>query len=82
MSIPVGATSLNEQLTAIKQAAPAEVTAILDCGIEEIRPVPGTFIIDRDGIIRARYVDADHRRMEPSDILAALRTLHGVSPAA
>ena len=46
-------------------------------------PVPGTFIIDRAGIIRARFVDADYRRrMEPSDILAALRELDDVSPAA
>jgi len=39
-------------------------------------PVPATFIIDRDGVIRARFVNADWRvRMEPADIIAALRTL-------
>jgi len=39
-------------------------------------PVPATFVIDRDGVIRARFVDADWRvRMEPADIIAALRAL-------
>jgi peroxiredoxin len=39
-------------------------------------PVPATFIIDRDGVIRARFVSVDWRvRMEPSDIIAALRAL-------
>lgn len=39
-------------------------------------PVPATFVIDAEGIIRARHVDADYRhRMEPEDILAELRRL-------
>ncbi|HHH44073.1 MAG TPA: AhpC/TSA family protein [Gammaproteobacteria bacterium] len=39
-------------------------------------PVPATYVIDRDGIIRAAHVDKDYtKRMEPDDILAALRTL-------
>jgi peroxiredoxin len=37
-------------------------------------PVPGTFVIAKDGSIRLAYVDADYtRRLEPSEILAALR---------
>jgi peroxiredoxin len=40
-------------------------------------PVPGTFIVVRSGIIGARFVDADfRRRMEPSEIVEALRHLH------
>lgn len=36
-------------------------------------PLPGTFVIDRDGIIRLAFVDADYtRRLEPAEILAAL----------
>ena len=36
-------------------------------------PVPGTFVIDRAGIIRASYADPDYKqRMEPAAILAAL----------
>jgi peroxiredoxin len=39
-------------------------------------PVPATFIIDRDGVVRARFVNADWRvRMEPADIITALRAL-------
>ncbi|MGD9795269.1 MAG: peroxiredoxin-like family protein [Acidimicrobiia bacterium] len=39
-------------------------------------PVPATFIIDTDGIVRARHVDADYRtRMEPEDLMAALRAI-------
>ena len=37
-------------------------------------PVPATFIVGRDGIIRARHVDPDYRtRMEIDKVLEALR---------
>jgi len=39
-------------------------------------PVPGTFVIDRGGVIRAAFADVDYRqRMEPADIVAALERL-------
>jgi len=39
-------------------------------------PVPGTFVIDSTGIVRAAYADTDYKkRMEPSDIIAALQQL-------
>jgi peroxiredoxin len=39
-------------------------------------PIPATFLIGRDGVVQARFVDADFRkRMEPQDILSALRKL-------
>lgn len=39
-------------------------------------PVPATFVLDRDGIVRARHVDPDYRRrMEPAAVLAALGDL-------
>ena len=39
-------------------------------------PVPATFVIDREGIVRARHVEADYtQRMEPTDVLEALRSL-------
>lgn len=39
-------------------------------------PVPGTFILDRQGTIRKRHVTADFtHRMEPEDVLAALEPL-------
>jgi peroxiredoxin len=37
-------------------------------------PIPATFVLSRDGIVIARFVDPDFRkRMEPQDILAALK---------
>lgn len=39
-------------------------------------PVPGTFVIDRKGVIRAAFADTDYkRRMEPADILRALKRM-------
>lgn len=39
-------------------------------------PVPGTFVIDRDGIIRAVHADVDYKkRMQPAAIVAALDSL-------
>jgi peroxiredoxin len=39
-------------------------------------PIPGTFVIDRAGIVRAAFVDTDYKkRMEPADILAALKSI-------
>jgi peroxiredoxin len=41
-----------------------------------VLPVPATFVIDRDGMIRAAYADVDYRRrVEPSTIIAALQAL-------
>jgi peroxiredoxin len=39
-------------------------------------PVPATYIVDQQGVIRGRYVNADYtRRMEPADVLAVLREI-------
>jgi peroxiredoxin len=39
-------------------------------------PLGVTYVIDREGIIRYAFVDADYRnRAEPSDVIAALRAL-------
>ena len=39
-------------------------------------PLPATFLIGCDGIIRNVYVDTDYvKRMEPADILAGLRAI-------
>ena len=41
-------------------------------------PVPGTFVIDQDGIIKAAYAKTDYKkRMEPEDIIKALKVIHG-----
>jgi peroxiredoxin len=37
-------------------------------------PIPATFVVDRDGLVKARFVDPDfRRRMAVDDLLAALR---------
>jgi len=41
-------------------------------------PVPATYVLDRDGIVRAGEADPDYTvRMEPSDIVAAIRNISG-----
>jgi peroxiredoxin len=38
-------------------------------------PIPATFVVGSDGMVKARFVDPDYRkRMDIDDILAALRT--------
>ena len=37
-------------------------------------PIPATFVIGSDGVVRTRYIDPDYRRrMEIDDLLAAVR---------
>jgi len=39
-------------------------------------PIPGTFVIDRDGTAVTAFVDPDYtKRLEPSEIVEALRAL-------
>ena len=39
-----------------------------------VLPIPATFVVGRDGLVKARFVDPDFRkRMEIDDLLAALR---------
>lgn len=41
-------------------------------------PVPATYVLDRDGIVRAGEADPDYTvRMEPAEIVAAVRNLSG-----
>ncbi|MFL6820920.1 MAG: peroxiredoxin-like family protein [Bradyrhizobium sp.] len=39
-----------------------------------VLPIPATFVVGRDGIVKARFVDPDFRkRMEIADLIAAVR---------
>ena len=41
-----------------------------------VLPVPGSFVIDQQGIIRAMYAETDYKkRMEPSEIISALERI-------
>jgi peroxiredoxin len=45
-----------------------------------VLPIPATFVVGRDGVVKARFVDPDfRRRMEISDLIAALRSASGKS---
>ena len=38
-----------------------------------VLPIPATFVVSRDGLVKARFVDPDFRkRMEIDDLVAAL----------
>jgi hypothetical protein len=38
-------------------------------------PIPATFVVGSDGMVKARFVDPDYRkRMDVDDILGAVRT--------
>jgi hypothetical protein len=38
-------------------------------------PIPATFVVGQDGLVKARFIDPDYRRrMDIGDILAALRS--------
>ncbi|PYJ83227.1 MAG: alkyl hydroperoxide reductase, partial [Verrucomicrobia bacterium] len=42
-------------------------------------PVPGTFLINPKGTIRLAHVDVDYtRRLDPDDVIAALKKVNGV----
>ncbi len=41
-------------------------------------PIPATFVVGRDGRVKARHIDPDYRkRMATEEILTALETLRG-----
>ena len=41
-----------------------------------VLPVPGTFVIDQNGSVRARHADTDYtKRMEPAEIVKTLKEL-------
>jgi peroxiredoxin len=45
-----------------------------------VLPIPAVFVLDRDGIVRARHVDPDYRRrMEIDDLVGAVRELDNLA---
>ena len=41
-----------------------------------VLPIPGSFVIDKSGIVRAMHAEADYKkRMEPADIINALKKM-------
>ncbi|WP_372594761.1 peroxiredoxin-like family protein [Actinotalea sp.] len=49
----------------------------------EILPVPATYVVGTDGVVRYAFVDTDHRRRaEPDDLVAAVASLTAQAPSA
>lgn len=45
-------------------------------GSDWVMPMPSVFVLDRDGIIRARHIDRDYRRrMDMDELVAAVRAV-------
>jgi len=39
-------------------------------------PVPATFVIDTDGVVRNSHVDVDYtRRLDPDDVVLAIKNI-------
>ncbi len=66
---------LSPELVAIYKKAGLNLEDFNGKGRNEL-PVPGTFVIDTKGVIRAAFADTDYKkRMEPVDIVKALKTI-------
>jgi peroxiredoxin len=63
---------LPDELKAVYEQVEMPLTSV-NADTSWYLPVAATFVIDADGVVRARHVDSDHRtRMEPRDVLAAV----------
>ncbi|MET8544996.1 peroxiredoxin-like family protein [Kitasatospora sp. NPDC004799] len=66
------AFDLPEDLAAVYERIGIDLHRV-NAGHARTLPVPATYVIDRDGVIRWAFVDTDYtRRAEPAEILAAL----------
>ncbi|THC44067.1 peroxiredoxin-like family protein [Streptomyces sp. A1499] len=74
------AFDLSDELGALYDRLGFELHRV-NAGHARTLPLPATYVIDRAGVIRWAFVDADYSvRAEPSDILAALGSLTGPEP--
>ncbi|KUF19831.1 peroxiredoxin-like family protein [Streptomyces silvensis] len=76
------AFDLGEELGSLYDELGFELERVND-GHARTLPLPATYVIDRDGVIRWAFVASDYAvRAEPSDILAALDTLDSSASSA
>jgi len=67
--------TLPPELTTVYKKLGLDIEVFNGKGRNEL-PVPGTFIIDKNGVIRAAFANTDYtKRMEPQTIIAALKKL-------
>jgi peroxiredoxin len=63
---------LSDEMAAVTQRIGLDLERA-NAGFARTLPIPGTFVINADGIIAWSFADADYtKRAEPADILAAL----------
>jgi peroxiredoxin len=66
---------LSDELRGLYSANNMDLARINAVGRWEL-PLPATYVIGSDGVVRLAFVDVEYRRrLEPADILAALRAL-------
>ena len=64
-----------DELVAVYKKIGLDIESYNGEGRNEL-PVPGTFVIDRQGVVRAMHADTDYKkRMEPAAIIEALKAL-------
>jgi len=64
----------DQHLEALKQRGQDLAAINGDEGAREL-PIPGTFIIDRTGIVEKAYADSDHTyRIDPDEIIEYLKS--------
>ena len=67
--------TLPERLRPIYQSFGIDVPASNGDATWEL-PLPATYVVDQRGVVRADFLNADYtRRMEPADVIAALRSI-------
>jgi len=66
---------LDDELVKVYRKHGLDIEAFNGAG-RNVLPVPGTFVIDREGVVVAMQADLDYtKRMEPQAIIEALQTL-------
>ncbi|HTK32196.1 MAG TPA: peroxiredoxin-like family protein [Candidatus Saccharimonadaceae bacterium] len=69
--------SLSEPLREVQEALGSALPKFNGDDSWEL-PMPGTFVLDREGVVRLAHVDPDYmKRLEPKAILDALRGMKG-----
>lgn len=70
---------LSDELRGLYAANGMDLARINAAGRWEL-PLPATYVIARTGVIALAFVDVEYRRrLEPEDVLEALRTLRGTA---
>ena len=68
---------IDDEIVVTQLAAGKDVAALNGADVAEV-PLPATYVVGTDRVIRYAFVDADHtRRAEPADVVRAVSDLVG-----